>query len=154
MKDFQFVQGGRELLDHVQPLWGKLNKHHENKSKYFSENYRNFTFEMRMSRFINDKSLNINIDLIRDKDKGTFVGYCISSINAALAGEIESLFIDEEYRHYGLGDKLMTRAVEWLDGKNACMKLIVVAEGNEDVLEFYQRHGFYKRKIILEQKRD
>jgi ribosomal protein S18 acetylase RimI-like enzyme len=46
---------------------------------------------------------------------------------------------------------LMKRALEWLDGSNAKTKAIVVAEGNERVLDFYKRFGFYKRRIMLEQ---
>jgi len=34
MNNLEFINGGRELLDLVQPLWEKLNKHHEVNSKY------------------------------------------------------------------------------------------------------------------------
>jgi len=32
MNNFEFINGNKELLDLVQPLWEKLNKHHENNS--------------------------------------------------------------------------------------------------------------------------
>lgn len=66
-------------------------------------------------------------------------------------GEIESIFIEKECRGFGLGDKLMTRALKWLDKNGADNKIIGVAEGNEKVLEFYKRYGFYKRTVILQQ---
>ncbi|MPN24807.1 hypothetical protein SDC9_172209 [bioreactor metagenome] len=45
----------------------------------------------------------------------------------------------------------MTSALQWLADNKVKTKIIGVAEGNEKVLEFYERHGFYKRRIILEQ---
>lgn len=151
MENFQIVTGSRELLDLVQPLWEKLNKHHEVNSKNFSDRFKNFKFEDRKSRFTKDNSLQVKIDLIKDMEKGLYVGYCITTIDKELTGEIESLFVEQEYRKCGLGDKLMTSALEWLHNKQVKKKIIGVAEGNENALEFYKRYGFCKRKIILEQ---
>lgn len=152
MDNFKFLSGSSELLDLVQPLWEKLNKHHEVNSNYFSDRFRNFKFEVRKRKFISDKNLEVKIDLIKDLEKDMYIGYCISTINKELMGEIDSLFVDKEYRKYGLGNKLMNRALEWLDSKKAKTKIIGVAEGNENVLEFYKRYGFYKKSTILEQK--
>lgn len=151
MSKFEYINGSKELIDLVQPLWEKLNKHHEIKSIYFSDKYKNSNFENRKSKFINDESLNVKIDLIRDREKDSYIGYCISTLNVELVGEIDSLFIEEEYRKYGFGDELMKSAIEWLEENKAKTKIISVAEGNENVLEFYKRHGFYKRRVILEQ---
>lgn len=149
MEDFEFINGGIELVDLVQPQWEKLNKYHEGKSTYFAKRYKNFTFEVRKEKFIKQNILSVNIDLIKASNK--YIGYCITTINNELTGEIDSLFISEEYRRLGLGDKLMTKALEWLDKNNAKEKLIGVAEGNENVLEFYKKYGFFKRMIILQQ---
>lgn len=151
MNNFEFINGSRELLDLVQPLWEKLNKHHEINSNNFSDRFRNLKFEVRKNKFINDENLEVKIDLIKEKDKAEYIGYCISTINKDLIGEIDSLFVEKEYRKYGLGDKLMNRALEWLDSNQVKTKIIGVAEGNENVLEFYKRYGFYKRRVILEQ---
>lgn len=149
MNNFEFINGSRELLDLVQPLWEKLNKHHETNSNYFSDKFRNLKFDVRKNKFINDENLEVRIDLIKDKD--LYIGYCISTINKDLTGEIDSLFVEKEYRKYGLGDKLMTTALRWLDSNGAKTKIIGVAEGNENVLEFYKKYGFHKRRVILEQ---
>lgn len=151
MSKFEIINGSRELLDFVQPLWEELNKHHESNSNYFTDNFRNLTFDVRKNKFINDKTLKIKIDLIKDKEMNLYVGYCISTVNEELLGEIDSLFIEKEYRKYGLGDELMNRALEWLDTNKVKRKIIGVAEGNENVLEFYKRYGFYKRTVILQQ---
>jgi diamine N-acetyltransferase len=151
MNNFEFINGGRELLDLVQPLWEKLNKHHEINSNYFSDRFKNLKFEVRKNKFIKDNNLVVKIDLINDVEKGLYIGYCISTINKELIGEIDSLFVEKDYRKYGLGDKLMNRAIEWLNSNQVKTKIIGVAEGNENVLEFYKKYGFYKRRVILEQ---
>ncbi|MGK0467383.1 GNAT family N-acetyltransferase [Clostridium sp.] len=80
-----------------------------------------------------------------DKEKAVYIGYCINSINKDLIAEIESLFIEKNYRKYGLGDKLMNRSLEWLNSNQVKIKIIEVAEGNENVLKFYKKYGFYKK---------
>lgn len=149
MGNFEFIHGDKEILDTVEPLWNKLRKHHEIKSNHFSNTFKNFTFEQRKKKFSAES--NMKVDLIRDKNKDLYIGYCISTISEKLIGEVDSLFVEQEYRKFGLGDSLMKRALEWLNSNKAKTIIIGVAEGNEDVLEFYQRYGFYKRRIILEQ---
>jgi diamine N-acetyltransferase len=151
MNNFEFINGSRELLDLVQPLWEKLNKHHEANSNYFSHKFRNLTFEMRKSKFMKDPDSEVKIDLIRDVEKDACIGYCISTVSRDSIGEIDSLFIEKDYRKYGFGDQLMNRALEWLNSKGVKTKIIGVVEGNENALEFYKRYGFYKRRVILEQ---
>lgn len=80
-----------------------------------------------------------------------YVGYCISSINKGLEGEIDSIFVAYEYRKLDLGDKLMRNALEWLDKNKVKTRTIGVIDGNEEVLRFYKKYGFYKRIMILEE---
>lgn len=154
MNNFEIISGNVELLDFVQPLWEKLKKHHEMNSSYFSDNMRAITFQVRKNKFIKDKNLKVKIDLIKENKNGVYIAYCISTINEELMGEIDSLFVEEEYRKYGLGDKLMNSALEWLNSNQVKTKIIGVAEGNENVLEFYKRYGFYKRSVILQQVKE
>ncbi|PRR78114.1 Protease synthase and sporulation negative regulatory protein PAI 1 [Clostridium liquoris] len=151
MDNFKFVTGSIELLDFVQPLWEKLNKHHQVNSNYFKSRFTDLKFQVRKNKFINDNNLEVKVDLIKDIEKDLYIGYCISTVNKELVGEIDSLFVEKEYRKYGLGDKLMNRALDWLNSRQVKTKIIAVAEGNENVLEFYKRYGFYKRRVILEQ---
>ena len=149
MDNVEFIRGGRELLNDVKPLWESLNEHHKGKSPYFAKKYEDFTFEKRTEKFMEKDDRIMNIDLIKKYD--AYVGYSITTIDSKKEGEIESLFLLYSCRGLGLGDMLMERAIEWLDSNGAVKKIIGVAVGNEDVLEFYKRHGFYKRTIILEQ---
>lgn len=153
MDNFEYINGGRELLDFVQPLWEKLKKHHEDSSQYFSEKHKKNSFEIRKRKFTDDKSTLVNIDLIKDCGKNMYIGYCISTLDKNSTGEIDSLYVEKEYRKHGFGHVLIKRGLEWLDSNKAETKIIAVAEGNESVLNFYEHYGFYKRRIILEQIR-
>lgn len=152
MKKYQFITGSVELIDCVKPLWENLNEHHKASSNYFEYRFSNLKFEDRKNKFINDNNIDIKVDLIKDIDKNLYIGYCISTINKELVGEIDSIFIEAEYRKYGFGEELMNRALEWLNSKHVKTKRIVVAEGNEEVLEFYRKYNFYKKSMILEEK--
>ena len=149
MDNFEFINGGIEMLDVVQPLWEKLNKQHENLSTYFQHQFRENNFENRKSKLVSKSTIAINIDLIKRNE--LYIGYCISTINGDSVGEIDSLFVEEEYRKLGLGDKLITRGLEWLNSNNVKSKVIAVAEGNEKVLEFYKKYNFNKRIVILQE---
>ena len=66
-------------------------------------------------------------------------------------GEIDSLYVDATYRGMGVGEGLMRRALNWLKGKPVNTRKLLVAAGNEEVLAFYARFGFYPKHILLEQ---
>lgn len=153
MEKFQFIRGGVELLPTVKPLWEKLNHHHKDKSTNFKCRYENFTFEQRVKRLSVDDTLKTNIDLIMDNSRNQYIGYCISTVNRDSVGEVDSLYLNSDYRGYGLGDELMERAIKWIDSNEVKSIIIGVAEGNEEVLKFYERYGFYKRTTILERTR-
>lgn len=149
MFNIEIISGSKELLEYVGPLWDKLNNHHKDNSIDFKEKYEKFSFKERSNGFLAYKKDNININLVKDKE--IYVGYCVSTINNSSVGEISSLYIEPEYRKYGIGDELIKRAIKWLDDNKVSKKIIGVAVGNEDVLKFYERYGFRSRTIILEQ---
>ena len=152
MADVQFVEGSTELLDKVDSLWKKLNKHHQTIANPFQDSFSQMTFEMRRAHWLDRaKSGLLRIDIALLEDSEGAVGYCVTSIDNDF-GEIESIFIDESYRKLGLGGVLMKRALNWLDRNDVIKKRLNVAVGNEQVLPFYQKYGFYPRAIILEQR--
>lgn len=151
MNTIDFVTGEKELLDLVQPLWEKLNKHHQASSTYFQDKFNSLTFDMRKKKLINDAITELRIDLVKDSENQRFIGYCISTVTIDLVGEIDSLYIEPEYRKLGIGDKLMERSLVWQDSKNVRTKILGVAHGNEQAFDFYKKYGFYERRTILEQ---
>ena len=152
MADVRFVEGSTELLDKVESLWKKLNKHHQTIATLFQDSISQMTFEQRRAHWLERaKSGLLRIDIALVQDSEGAVGYCVTTIDNDL-GEIESIFIDESFRKLGLGGVLMERALNWLDWNDIIKKRLNVAVGNEQVLPFYQKYGFYPRAIILEQR--
>lgn len=151
MSTIDIITGGRELLDVVKPLWEKLNRHHEENSKYFADRFRSLEFEERKRKFMDDTNTQVRVDLVKDLQNQVFVGYCISTVTTDMVGEIDSLYIEKAYRKYGIGDKLMCKALAWLESEKAVKKVIGIAEGNEQILAFYKQYGFRERKIVMEQ---
>lgn len=133
----------------IKPLWEKLNSIHFDKSVYFKSKYEKYTFEKRMeSIYQKAKKGIIKIDMIFDSDTGNYVGYCLSSIEGNL-GEIESIYIEEQYRKLKLGDKLMKNALNWFNSNAITNLEINVVYANDTALPFYERYGFYVGNYLL-----
>jgi ribosomal protein S18 acetylase RimI-like enzyme len=92
----------------------------------------------------------IRVDLARDPNN-VKVAYCVSTLNSERVGEVDSIYVREEYRSLGIGDQLMKRSLEWMDKKGVTSKKILVTAGNQDALSFYRRYGFRPRRMVLEQ---
>ena len=93
----------------------------------------------------------MRIDIARDNETGENVGYCITTVSKDNLGEIDSIYIERGYRRRGIGDSLMKKALAWMDGLSIAKRVIAVASGNEEVIDFYRRFNFFPRTIILEQ---
>lgn len=148
--EFEIVSGGIEQLESVRALWEKLNLHHLEKSNYFTESFRKNKFDKRKTSLIK-KSMTSDfyIDLIYCNK--TIIGYCISSISKKV-GEIESIFIENEYRGKKLGETLMNNALSWFKENNCASIIVYVAEGNENAFDFYSKFNIYPRATRLEYK--
>jgi len=155
MHDIQYIEGNEELLDQIEPLWLKLSEHHQTVTKYFSYSFSPFTFQRRKAVLLNKvRGEFIKVDLAKDTDTGRIVGYCLSTIvdtGIGKEGEVESIYIEPEYRNLLIGDRLMKNALEWMDGHKVTRKKVGVVYGNERVFAFYERYGFYPGATILRQ---
>ncbi len=149
------MEGNEELLDRVAPLWEKLNEHHTDSSTYFSEQFSTFTFEHRKVVLLQkSRGKSLRVDLAKDLDKDQFVGYCLSTIVCNIrgkGGEIESIYIEPDYRNSSIGENLMQKALDWMDSENVDSKILIVAVGNERAFDFYMKFGFHPKSIKLEQ---
>jgi [ribosomal protein S5]-alanine N-acetyltransferase len=137
----------------VQPLWEKLRDHHTASSQYFKDYFSGVTWESRKKK-LQDKTQDglLHLNLAQDSRTGSYIAYCITSLDSEKQGEIESIFVERDYRKSGIGDALMTRALAWLDSVGAEKRAVSVAEGNENAFGFYRRYNLYPRLTILEQK--
>lgn len=148
----EYIVGSEELLDYVAPLWGKLNELHKNNSKDFKLKYSNMNFEVRREAFLKKSSTGkLRIELAKHKEQDVYIGYCVSSIDKAGNGEIDSIYINPEFRGEHIGDSFMRNALAWMDTHEVLSKSIGVAAGNEQAFGFYRKYGFYPSATILRQ---
>jgi GNAT superfamily N-acetyltransferase len=113
------------------------------------------TFEDRKLHFRDlHESGQLRLDLAMDTTSGTYIGYCVSSVSAEMAVEVESLFVDKAYSSAGIGTALVTRELAWMDSCGVVRKRVSVGCGNEDTGAFYRKFGFYPRMTVIEQKTD
>lgn len=155
MENLIFVETGAEGLDLIHPLWEKLNKHHLNQKSDFMEHYENFTFAERKEVLLKKASNGaMLVCLAEDEESGTLLGYIVTTISSKNEGEIDSVYVEEEYRLMGIGDALMQRSIRWMDVKDVKTKKVAVAAANQEAISFYERYGFRRRSVTLEQPLD
>ena len=151
----EYMETDADSVDLTNNLWRKLIEHHAARSRYFSAQIAKRTPEQRnkelLTRF---EKGNIRIDLARDTQTRELVGYCISTISAGGEGEVQSIFVEEDYRNSGIGGAMMKRALEWMDERPVARKVIAIAFGNEEVFPFYSQYNFLPRATILAQAED
>jgi ribosomal protein S18 acetylase RimI-like enzyme len=152
MKNIEYIETDQQGLDSIGFLWEKLKEHHYARATHHAGLFASMTFEGRKRDFFN-KSHNghLRLDIARDIETGNLVGYCVSSITEKKVGEIESIFIESDYRRHGIGDNFMKKVLTWMDSLSVASKVIGVAAGNEEAFPFYARYGFYPRVSVLQQ---
>ncbi len=155
MANIEYSVSGPECLDEIKSLWELLNQYISNLSPHFGDLVLLRTFQARKEE-LQEKGVRgaLIVDLARDASTGQVIGYAVTTLSEVDAGEIDSIFVEEAYRGTGVGNRLMKRALAWLDENRARTKTIVVATGNEHVHGFYRRFGFYPRATKLMQKID
>ena len=148
-----YLNGDENMLNDLRGLWEALNLYYRERSSYFKLEYCEMTFEKRKAELLKKNKLGkMRVDLAVDKATGQKIGYCVSSLDKVLTGEIDSIFMDSKYRRQGIGRELMQKALTWLDSVGAKKKFVSVGVGNEQVYGFYAKFGFLPRRTILEQK--
>ncbi|MBN1189873.1 MAG: N-acetyltransferase [Dehalococcoidales bacterium] len=151
--EVRYSEGDREILDLIGPLWEKLREHHRAVSVFSRERFSALTFEKRKQDLLEkSRGGGLHVVLALAPDDAGPVGYCVTSLDGQKQGEIESIYVEKDYRGYGIGDVLMKKSLDWLETAGAQEKILGVAEGNESVFAFYRRYGFYPRMTILKKK--
>jgi diamine N-acetyltransferase len=140
MKDIQLIQ----------PLWDKLRIIHRDESPFFRDYYDKQTFEIRTRNYLRLKPEDIRIEIVRI-ETGAIIGYCVSSIKEDHTGEIDSIYIEKDYRKNGIGEKFMKNSLEWFKRRKCKKVQLAVSFGHESVFAFYRKFGFYPRITYLEQ---
>ena len=143
----KIVELNEKDLHQIRPLWEELNKLHGKLSNHFKKYFRSFTFESRLKQIKGKESFSI----FAAKNNSKCVGYCIASVENQI-GEIDSIYIDPKHRSKKVGESLIVAAESWLNSKGITKIHISVAEGNESVFNFYNKHSYYQRYTVLEKK--
>ncbi|MFC2039160.1 GNAT family N-acetyltransferase [Chloroflexota bacterium] len=152
MPEIEYSVTDERDLDLIGGLWQKLHDYHVVRSEHFARKIDRITFDFRKGEMLDRaKQGRLRIDLAGDRDTGKIIGYCIGAIYGNNRGEIESIYIEEDYRRSGIGDTLMKKALDWMDENSVNEKIIEVGGGNEEVFDFYSRFGFYPGHTILGQ---
>lgn len=100
------------MLDRIEPLWMKLNELHSSTSTHFAQAFKKFKYQVRKASLVADTEKGaLLVEIAVDSQSQNDIGYCITAINSANTGEIESIYIDPKHQHSGLGDRLMKRAL-------------------------------------------
>ena len=148
-----YIEGKEELLLHVKPLWEKTREYHSSVSTYFSSELASKDFDLR-EKEIKNKSADGQLKIIcaKDLDTGDYVGYCVAVIDKENIREIESIYVNEAYRRKGIASRLMSTALAWMNNNQVKTKRLSVAVGNESVMNFYKKFGFYPYQILMEVK--
>ncbi len=152
MKKIEYIEKYKKDIEIIAPLWDKLRKHHKARSQHFKKQFDEITWEKRRKDLL-EKCNNgsILVHLAKDKETGALIGFCVSTVNKEKIGEVESIYIEKEYRKMGIGANFMKRTLKWMDSHSAARKVIAVAAGNEEAFGFYSKYGFYPRVSILTQ---
>lgn len=126
-----------EQIDLIQPLWENLRNYLQERSTHFANQMKRLSFEKRKAGLLQKEALH----LLLAKNDSTPVGYCISAIEDS-EGMIESLFVNSQFRKWGIGETLIRDSIKWLEDKGVQSVSLNVSEGNEQVMDFYRKWGF------------
>ena len=135
-------------VSRIEPLWKELITYLKEKSKLHKQEYVNKTFEGRMKGYY-DKISNGYYRILVAKDESKDIAYCLSSITKDKIGEIDSLYINPLYRNKGIGEYLIKDAFMFFDQHQTVKDIVQASEGNEEVLSFYEKQGFFMRYYTL-----
>jgi ribosomal protein S18 acetylase RimI-like enzyme len=143
----EIVKLTKKDISQIRPMWEELNNIHGKLSTNFKEHFESFTFEKRLKQIEEKESYSVFVA----KDGSNYVGYSIASINSKIV-EIYSIYIKPQNRNNKAGESLIASAESWLKSKGINKIHVLVAEGNESVLGFYNKQGYYKKYTVLEKK--
>ncbi|MDD1729977.1 MAG: GNAT family N-acetyltransferase [Methanospirillum sp.] len=144
-----YEEYGSEGLALLEDLWNQLRIHHVCNARHFRDHLQSRSFSERCTDVLTtNEGRELLVHLARDTNKVP-IGFCISSAATGYFGEIESIFVQPEYRSSGIGTTFMNRALSWMGQREVTEYRVGICEGNEQSFRFYERFGFYLRRHLL-----
>lgn len=85
------------------------------------------------------------------------VGMCsgqllISTAEGAPVCLVEDVVLFPEYRHMGIGSRLLAAVIEWTTRQNGCRLQLLADRSNREGLEFYRANGWKSTQLICLRK--
>ena len=65
---------------------------------------------------------------------------------------IQNLIVKEDYRKLGIGSKLIQKANETAEKQNVAEIHVWTEFNNQQAIDFYTKHGFKKKALLLEKE--
>jgi len=143
-----FITGNEINLDEIEDMWKELKKVHQDKSPYFKNYYKEFSFQKRKEQ-LNLDAQKGKLFLIIAKINNEKIAYCISSVKENI-GEIDSIYVKNEFRKRNIGKILLEKSLNWIKSKGPEKIVVNISIGNEEVFDFYFKYGFKPRLTQLE----
>ncbi len=144
-KELRIRQILKEDINQIEGLWCELKQHHQDRTNHYLDYYKRNTFSTRKAELLNKDAVAI---FVANHDKEA-VGFCVASITANL-GEIDSLYLKPAARGQGSSRQLMAAAMGWL-GEQAPENIrLLVGDGNEEAITYYEKLGFKKRATMMQ----
>ena len=146
-KVWDLLRGGEELLERMRPLWCELQRHHADRFPKWREDLLAATFDQRKAGLIK-KGVGGLLVLLAMRGRED-VAYGICTVNEHGQGEIDSIYVSEEYRQQGIGTALMKEAMAWLRDRNVTDIVVDVMAGNDAAAHLYEKFGFAPRTVRM-----
>lgn len=85
---------------------------------------------------------------MRDVDRNEYVGFAYTVMDHENKGCLKLFFLDEAYRGKGIGSKLFSDAMAFVNAHDPDEILIYVSDGNVPSLNFYMNKGFKFKSMV------
>lgn len=144
MNLFQFRSGNAELLPYCESLWDLFIHSQIKNAGVMSDGISEYIQGMRNGDLLTKTARGkLHIQLVDLGDINKPIGFCITSLSKDKIGEVEVLYILEEYQGNHLGTQLLQTALKWMAVHNVMEKRLKVVVGNENIFGFYQKFKLY-----------
>ena len=140
----EIIELEKGRVSDIKDMWCDLNQWHMQRTTHFKTQCAAARFEKRFSVLFDRDRVAIYVARM---DSG-LVGYCSATVNQG-RGEVDSLYVKPDFRGAGLGGRLCSAAIQWLDDNGAMEINVQVAEGNEEAMVFYEKFGFKLRSHVM-----
>jgi ribosomal protein S18 acetylase RimI-like enzyme len=96
--------------------------------------------------------------LVAELPDNRVLGMCsvqtlISTAEGGPVGWLEDLIVAADFRHQGIGEKLLSEAVYWAESRGLKRLQLLTDKENRPALNFYQKQGWQSTQLICLRKR-